>query len=180
MKKLALVIALAVELAVCGCGTSSPPNRATTTTNGNWEAIMTGGTGQGSLLNFVTAFALTTLNGIGQPLDVTGFGFINAGKCFTNGTYQENVAGSATLNAASSGAVTGTLTMTISSVNPKGNVLTLNGTSLTGTSNNTNPGQVGTLSNGVVVGNWTLTGATGCTGSGTFLMCQGTNTCTPP
>jgi hypothetical protein len=62
-----------------------------------------------------------------------------------------------------------------------GNVLTLTG-DLTGTSNGTTS-TTGTLSNGVVVGTWTLTGGAGdpsCTGNGDFLMCQGNNTCTAP
>ena len=143
---------------------------------------MTGGTGQASLLNFVAPFALTTNNGVNEPLDIeAGFGFINSSQCFTNNATQETVTGSATLNALSSGQVTGTLSMTITGAAPTSNVLTLTGTSLTGTSNYS-PGVVGTLSNGVVTGTWTLTGP--CTGSttqqGNFLMCQGANKCTPP
>lgn len=177
MKRLAILIVLALELAVCGCGSSSPSTQVTTTTSGNWEVLMTGGTEQASLLNFITAFSLTNSG----PLDITGFGFINTGKCFTNGANQETVTGSATLNAAANGTVTGTLNMNVASVTPAGNTLKLSG-NLTGTSNGT-VGTTGILSNGVVVGTWTLTGGQGdpsCTGGGTFLMCQGANTCTPP
>jgi hypothetical protein len=177
MKKFAILIGLALELAVCGCGSSSPSTQVNTTTSGNWEARMTGGTDQASLLNFVTAFSVTNSG----PLNITGFGFINSGKCFANGANQETVTGSATLNSASTGAVTGTLSLNVKSVTPAGNSLALTG-NLTGTSSGTT-GTTGTLSNGIVVGTWTLTGGQGdpsCTGSGAFLMCQGTNTCTPP
>lgn len=182
MKKLAIPILLTLSWALGGCGTSTPSPTVTTTTNGNWEVQMTGGTGQASLLNFVAPFALTTNNGVNEPLDIeAGFGFINSSQCFTNNATQETVTGSATLNALSSGQVTGTLSMTITGAAPTSNVLTLTGTSLTGTSNYS-PGVVGTLSNGVVTGTWTLTGP--CTGSttqqGNFLMCQGANKCTPP
>ena len=52
---------------------------------------------------------------------------------------------------------------------------------LTGTSNGT-PQVTGTLSNGVVVGTWMLSGGAGdasCADSGNFIMCQGTSPCTP-
>jgi len=77
--------------------------------------------------------------------------------------------------------VTGTLTLTVQSITPAGNTLTLNG-NVTGTSNGT-IGTTGTLSNGVVAGTWSLTGGAGdpsCTGGGNFLMCQGAATCTVP
>ena len=178
MKKLALMALLAIEFAVCGCGTSGTPSTTTNTqATGNWEGQMTGGTEQASLLNFVTTFTVTNSG----PLNVTGFGFFNAGACFATGTNAETVAGNATLTTSSTNAVTGTLSLTITS-STNGSVLTLDAGSLTGTSNGT-IGTTGTLSNGVVVGTWTLTpgsGVTGCnSGKGNYLLCQDKATCTP-
>jgi hypothetical protein len=179
MKKIAILIALALELAVGGCGsrTSAPPTTSTAT-SGNWEAQLTGGADQASLLNFVTAFSVTNTG----PLNITGFSFINAGKCFANGVDGSTQTGTATLVTGSANQVTGTLNFTVKSVTPAGNTLSLMG-NLTGTSNGT-PTSTGTLSNGVVVGTWTLIGGAGdatCTvPTGNFVMCQGTNTCTIP
>jgi hypothetical protein len=181
MKKLALVALLALELAVSGCGTSgAPPTTTNTQATGNWEAQLTGGTDQASLLNFVTTFTVTNSG----PLDVTGFGFFNAGSCFATGTNAETVSGNASFTTSSTNTVTGTLTLTVTSTT-NGSVLTLGTPSpatLTGTSNGTTT-TTGTLSNGIVVGQWSLTpgsNATQCNaGSGSFLMCQGTATCTP-
>jgi hypothetical protein len=125
----------------------------------------------------VTALSVTNSG----PLDITGFGFINAGACFANGTNGSTQTGSATLVTSSTNAVTGTMTYTVQSVTPAGNTLTLNG-NVTGTSNGTT-GTTGTLSGGVVAGTWSLTGGQGdstCTGQGDFIMCQGAATCVVP
>lgn len=177
MKKLAFLTVLALELAVCGCGGGSSSSTTTTSTSGNWEAQLTGGTDQASLLNFITAF---TVNNSG-PLSITGFSFINAGACFANGANGSTQTGTANLTTSSTSAVTGTLTFTVQSVTPAGNTLTLNG-NLTGTSSATT-GTSGTLSSGVVTGTWTLTGGQGdasCTGTGNFTMCQNSTTCVVP
>jgi hypothetical protein len=185
MKKLALLV-LALELVVCGCGSNTPSTITTTSASGNWEAQLTGGLDQASRLNFVTSFTVTpNTAGTAEPLDITGFGFINDGACFAtdqNGISTETESGQATITTnTGTDQVTGTLTMTVNSVTPSGNTLSLTG-NLTGTSNGTTLTN-GTLSNGVVQGTWTLTGGAGdssCAGSGTFLMCQGAATCTPP
>src|SRR5277367_942559 len=185
MKKLAL-LALALELAVCGCASNTPSTTTRTSSTGNWEAQLTGGVDQASRLNFVTSFTVTANDaGTAEPLDITGFGFINNGACFApdqNGITTETESGLATITTNNgTDQVTGSLTMQVSSVTPAGNTLTLTG-NLTGTSNGTSF-TTGTLSNGVVQGTWTLTGGGGdpsCTGGGNFLMCQGTATCTPP
>lgn len=178
MKKLAFLIVLALELAVGGCGTSTNSTALTTSTSGNWEAQLTGGSDQASLLNFVTSFGVTNSG----PLTITSFSFINAGKCFANGVNGSTQAGNATLVTGSANQVTGTLNFTVTSVTPAGNTLTLNG-NLTGNSNSTTT-TAGTLSNGVVTGTWTLSGGGGdpsCgSQTGNFVMCQGTNTCTVP
>lgn len=176
MKKFALVALLAVELAVCGCGTSGAPSTITNTqATGNWEAQLTGGTEQASLLNFVTTFTVTNSG----PLDIIGFGFFNSGACFSTGANAETENGSASFTTSSTNSVTGTLDLTITSANT-GASLALTG-DLTGTSNGTTT-TTGKLSNGVVVGTWSLTpGNSACTGtaSGTFIMCQDKATCTP-
>jgi len=177
MKKLAILMVLALELAVCGCGTTTPTNQINTQTSGNWEVQLIGGTSEASKLNFVTAFSVTNSG----PLDITGFSFFNNGACFANGVNTSTETGSATLVTGSTNQVTGTLTFTVTSTTPPGNTLTLNG-NLTGTSNGT-IGTTGTLTNGIVVGKWQLTGGAGdpsCSAQGTFLMCQGTATCTAP
>ncbi|HXJ85545.1 MAG TPA: hypothetical protein VMS18_01910 [Candidatus Binatia bacterium] len=178
MKKLALVALLAVELVVCGCGASNnTSNETNTQATGNWEAQLTGGTDQAALLNFVTSFTVTNSG----PLDITGFGFFNAGACFATGTDAENVTGNANFTTSSTTSVTGTLNLTIKS-STNGSVLTLNPGDLTGTSNGTTS-TTGTLSNGVVVGTWSLTpgsGLNGCSSaSGTYILCQDKATCTP-
>ena len=186
MKKLAFLLVLVLELAVCDCGTQTIANTTpATTTSGTWEAQLTGGADQASLLNFVTAFSLNNNNTVTSgPLTITAFNFFNDGKCFANGIDGSTESGNATLITNTADQVTGTLSYKIVSVTPTGNTLTMSG-NLTGTSSGT-PTTAGTLSNGVVVGKWTLTGAAGdptCSvpePGGTFIMCQGTNTCTPP
>ncbi|HKT90022.1 MAG TPA: hypothetical protein VJQ59_16375 [Candidatus Sulfotelmatobacter sp.] len=200
MKKLVL-LALVLEFAVCGCGTQ-PHNAVTTTTSGNWEAQFLGGepsAGTGTLfpasqLNFVTAFDVTSvIEGTPRPLNITGFGFFNAGQCFATGIGAETAIGTATLNTAQSGQVNGSFEYTVTSVatpsTVAGNVLSLTtkGGGVSGTSNGTST-TTGTLSNGIFWGQWTLTSSdTNClpkedNGSvtGTYIMCQGTATCTPP
>jgi hypothetical protein len=182
MKKLAFLTLLALALAVSGCGTGPAPNVVGTSASGFWEAQLIGGTGEASKLGFVTAFNVVN---IGQ-LDITSFSFFNAGACFANGINGSTEAGTASFTTnVGTGQVTGSLTYTVTSVIPAGNVLTLttpNG-GLTGTSNGTTT-TTGTLSNGIAVGTWTLTGGQGdpscVVKQGTFIMCQGKNTCTPP
>jgi len=178
--KIVIFALLALELAVSGCGTSTPTNTTTTSTSGNWEALLSGGIGDASQLNFVTAFTVTNTNGGGnQPLDITGFGFINVGACFVSG---ETENGSANLTTGSTDQITGTMSYTVKSESPSGNTLTLTGTNVYGTYTGTTT-TTGNLSNGVVTGTWTLTGGAGdssCAGSGQFIMCQNASTCTVP
>jgi hypothetical protein len=181
MKKLVFGMVLALELAICGCGSNTIANTVTNTSaSGTWEAQLTGGFDQSSLLNFVTAFRIYDTG----PLDITGFNFFNKeGKCFAIGTINapgSSETGTATLITGAADQVTGTFNFKVTSISPPGNVLTMTG-NVTGTSNGT-PQVTGTLSNGVVVGTWTLSGGAGdasCAGAGNFIMCQGTSTCTP-
>ncbi len=165
MKKLVLLALLALELAVCGCGNSTNASNVPTTasSSSNWEAILSGGAAQAGVLNFVTTFSVGTGGG---TLDITYFSFLTSGPCF--GTQTEN--GSAVFTTSSTNQVTGTLTYTVTGTSTS-SVLTLNGDTVKGTSNN------GTLQSGAVSGTWTLTGPTGCSGSGSFILCQGTSTC---
>ncbi|HEY3973336.1 MAG TPA: hypothetical protein VGM18_10050 [Candidatus Sulfotelmatobacter sp.] len=183
MKKLAILMVLALELAVAGCGSTTPSTTTNTSTSGNWEAQLIGGTGEASKLNFITAF---NVENSGPLSDIT-IGFINQGACFatpvTGPTTTETGSASFTTNT-STDQVTGALTFSITSdLSVNQLVLTSYPNGLTGTSNGTTT-TTGTLSNGVVIGTWQLTGGAGdpsCANqSGTFLMCQGTNTCTAP
>ena len=183
MKTLAILVLVAMEIAVCACGTSPNQNPITnTTSSGSWEAQLVGGTGQAAELNFVATFSVTNSG----PLDITGFSFFNTSACFANGTGASNETGTASFTTnTTTDQVTGALTFTVNSVIPSGNVLTLTAPQggLTGTSNGTIT-TTGTLSNGVAVGQWTLNGGAGdasCNNQfGTFIMCQAAATCTVP
>lgn len=175
MTKFAILALLAVAFVLSSCGaTPTPTNVISTTASGNWEAQLTGGTGQAALLNFVTNFVVTDIG----ALTINGFNFINAGTCFVD---QEQASGSAQYTTAGNGQVTGNLDYQVLSRIPTGNLLKLTGT-LTGTSSG-GTGSTGQLTNGAVTGTWTLTGSSDCGGkdgvSGTFTMCQGHATCTP-
>lgn len=180
MKKLAILLAVALQIAACGCATNNTNQTSTiaTTANGGfWEAQLTGGTGQASLLNFNVAFSVNTTG----PIDVTGFSFFNEGACFSTTANSETISGTTTLGTANNGTVTGPFDMTVKSTT-NSNTLVLKG-NLTGTSNGTTS-TTGTLSNGVVIGTWALTSSdSSCIGSassksnGNFVMCQGAATC---
>jgi hypothetical protein len=180
MKKLAILILVALGMAALACGHSNLAEPAKTAANGFWEAQLIGGRGDASLLDFVSGFSVTNTNGgTSEPLTITSFGFFNLGSCFA--TQNEN--GSANLTTSTTNLVTGSMVYTITSVTPVGNTLTLiadtahNG-GVNGTANN------GVLANGVANGEWTLATTNSntpqCTGGGTFVMCQNAATCTVP
>lgn len=178
-----LGLAVALEVASTACGGTTTTQTPSTAAFGNWEAQLTGGTGDTAGLDFVITFSVTN-NG---PLSISGFGFFNSNACFATGLNQENESGAASFTTSSTGAVNGTLSLTVTS-DTMGSTLSMTG-NLTGTSNGTTT-STGSLSNGVVSGTWTLSNAsipgcnlpaTGTTGiSGTWLLCQGTQTCTAP
>ena len=182
MKKLAILLALALEFAVCGCSYNTPRTAPLTQTAGNWEAQLVPQTGDpASLLNFVIGMSVITNGG----MDITGFAFFNQTACFSTGLTSQTETGNASFTTNNStGQVVGNLTLTITSTT-NGSILKVDSypNGLTGTSNGTLT-TTGTLSNGVAVGTWTLTpgtSANGCTAqTGTFVMCQGAATCTPP
>lgn len=170
MKKIAFAALLALAIALCSCGTTHNTPVPTTSASGNWEAQLVGGTGEASLLDFVTGFSVGSGGG---GFNITSFSFINtnASSCFLSVASET---GSATLTTSSTNQVTGSMNFSVTS--GSGNVLTLttSSTGVTGTSSN------GVLTNGIASGDWSLSGGSGCTGSGTFIMCQGTASCTPP
>ena len=176
MRRLAILVMLTLEFAVCGCGNNTPSTVTNTSTTGNWEAQLISDTGgEGSLLNFVVGFNVTNTG----PLNITGFAFFNQGACFATGLNAETETGKASFTTDASGNVTGTLDLTVTS-STTGSVLSLTG-QLTGTSNGTTT-TTGTLSNGLVVGQWDLkagqgNSSSGCSGGGSFVMCQGKATC---
>lgn len=185
MKKLAFLILLAIAVVVSSCGTRTTPPTTTTTASGFWEAVLTGGLGQATQLNFVVQFTVTNANNAtSEPLSIQGLNFFNNNACFVSG---QTISGSSALGTSTSNQVTGNMNFTITSGVPGGNVLTLTSTALSGTASG------GNLSNGAVTGTWTLTGGQGdpscCVGSsctasgqesspGVFTLCQNTTTCT--
>lgn len=177
MRKLAILILLALGIAALACGHSNLALPIETTTNGYWEAQLIGGIGDASQLNFVTNFSVTNTNGGStEQLSIPSFEFINIQPCFLTQT----PTGTADLTTNTENQVSGTITYTITSLTPSGNVLTLTSTDVSGS---TNGATYTSLTNGVVVGTWELKGGQGssdCAGSGTFVMCQGAATCSIP
>lgn len=150
VRRVGILMLLALELATVGCGSNNNNNNNNTSVGGDWEAQLFGGTGQASLLHFVVSF-----NAIDSgPLDITGFAFFNHGACFsTNDLKSNSGSGDASFTTSNAGKVYGTLDLTVVS-KTTGSTLSLAGT-LTGTSNGT-PTSTGALSNGVVVGKWSM------------------------
>src|SRR5580704_5187122 len=110
--------------------------------NGNWTATLTN-----TAFNFTTSLSV---NG-DQSLRVTNFNFSTSSPCFESG---DSETGSFTLSGIVNGNVTGKFQFTVQSGSPSGNMLTL----------------TGTANGNTISGMWTLTGGTGCNGSGSFTM----------
>ena len=143
MKYFAMAMLLAAAMTLVGCGSNSgnPAN-----INGTWNATLTNTNSQ-TLFSFGTSLVV---NGDGS-LSISNFQFTSNEPCFGETAGTET--GSFSLSGNFNGNVTGSFGFTINSVNPAGNVLTLNGTA-----------------NGKTIsGTWSLSGQ-GCTGSGTFKM----------
>jgi len=137
-------LALALTLAACGGGGPHSGN-----INGTWAATLTNTDGS-TAYTFTTSFTQST----GSTLTITNFTFNSAGPCFASQPTSQT--GSFTLGGDFSGNVNGSFAMTISTLfpGPINNVLTLQGT----------------VSGGAISGTWTLTGNTGCSGNGTFII----------
>lgn len=146
MKHFALATLLAVGLALVGCGANSanPANF-----NGAWNATLLD-------INNTTVFSFGTslvVNGNGS-LTISNFQFNSNSPCFVSG---ETESGSFALMGNFNGQVNGRFGFTVQSGSPSGNVLTLSGTA----------------NGNTVSGTWTLTGGSGCAGSGSFRMVRG-------
>jgi hypothetical protein len=200
MKKVAaIVVLLALAFLIYGCGSNNPPNAITTNTKGNWEALLSGGTGAAASLNFVINFSVSNTTGeSAQGLSISGFSFINNGPCFLTGVTGTAQGGSATITTLSTSQVNGSMSLTISSNatsgTQAGSVLQLTATppagGVSGTSSGT-PTSTGTLSNGIVWGVWNLSSSVAANQAmcgtpgpsaimGDFIMCQNNTTCTIP
>lgn len=148
MKKFAIILLVALELAVAGCGSSQ--TTAAADASGTWQAVLTGGAGEGSVLSFNTKFSVNNDGSV----SVSSISFLTVGTCFVSG---QTGSGTATLTTDSTGLVTGDVTFIVQSGTPAGNTLTLTGTE----------------SGSTITGNWTLTGGAGsddCVGGGDFTM----------
>jgi hypothetical protein len=140
MKKLAVALLLAAGLVLVGCGSN---NSNPSNINGNWTAVLANSS-DGS-----QAFTLTTSiteNNDGT-LSVTNL-TISSSSCFVGET------GSGSFGGNFNGNLTGQFQFKVVSTSPSNNVLTL----------------TGTASGSTIKGTWTLTGGTGCQGSGNFTM----------
>jgi hypothetical protein len=143
MKYFALLAILVVGLALTGCGSND--NSKASNVDGTWNASLVS-SGDTPVLTFGTSI---TSNGDGS-LTITSFSFTDNTSCFSS----ETESGSFTLSGNVSGNVSGKFGMNVQSVTPSGNTLAL----------------TGTVNGNTISGNWTLTGSSGCTGSGTFTM----------
>jgi hypothetical protein len=146
MRKFAVILLLVMGVTLVGCGSNSSKNSGNI--NGNWTAMLTD-TGGLQVFTFATSLIV---NGDGT-LSVSNFSFSTNSPCFVSG---ETESGAFALSGDFNGNVKGTFQFTVLSGAPGGNTLVLSGTA-----------------NGkTIAGTWTLTGGTGCTGSGNFTMSQ--------
>jgi hypothetical protein len=142
MHKLAALLALTLVLGACGTGSSTNGN-----INGNWTAQLTD-----THSNPVFALTTTFTQMSGSAVSVTNLTFTTSTPCFVSG---ESGTGSFILSGNFNGNVTGAFQLTITSGNPSGDTLTLQGTA----------------KNNVITGTWTLTGLhSGCSGNGNFTL----------
>jgi hypothetical protein len=143
MKQCAVIALLLVSLALAGCGAS---NHSPGTINGGWNATLTDTDN-----TTVFSFGLSLLVSGDGTLSISNFNFTTNSPCFVSGGTET---GSFALSGDFNGNVTGKFNFVVQSGSPVGNTLTLSGTA----------------NGGTISGTWTLTGGTGCTGSGIFTM----------
>ncbi len=146
MKQFGIAVLLLLGMTLIGCGSSSSNAN---NVNGTWSATLVGNNNS-TMFQFGTSLKA---NGDGT-LSVTSFNFTTNSPCFANGATET---GSFGVTGDFNGNTSGTFGMTIQSTSPSGNTLTL----------------AGTDSGNSISGTWTLTGSTGCTGSGSFTMTKG-------
>ena len=143
MKQFAVAVVVVVGLVLIGCGSNN--NSSANTVNGTWNAsLMSGGSTP------VFAFGTSMTENNDGSLNITNFSFTTSSPCFAS----ETESGSFTLGGNFNGNVNGKFGMTVQSSTPTGNTLTLSGA----------------VSGNTITGTWTLTGSSGCTGSGSFTM----------
>jgi len=165
MKQVALLLLVAFTLSACSNPTVT--QQAQSAAAGIWSAEIEGGAGSASGFSFTTEFTINA----GGGLNITYFQFLNTTGCFP--VDGQNEQGTMVLNSVnpSTGQTSGTFKYTVKA---SGNTLTLAG-NVTGTEVNGAP----PLTDGLISGTWTLTGAAGCTdSSGTFTMTQGSSSTT--
>lgn len=139
-----LAMALLVTAVVTLAGCGSNSSHGDIT--GHWTAVLTD-----TNFNFATS---VVVNNDGT-LSVSNFSFSTNSPCFVSG---ETESGSFTFTGDFNGKVTGSFTFKVVSGTPSGNTLSL----------------TGTVSGDTITGTWSLTGGSGCTGSGNFTMTKGT------
>jgi hypothetical protein len=161
MKEFAVLLLLALLLNGCGDNHVANPQVAA---GGVWQSEMLGGDGAASGLSFIAQFTVAN-NG---AMNFTSFQLLTQidGGCLPVTGPRPTGTLMVTPNAANQ--VSGTFSLTVVS---GANTLTLTSTSVTGTLNGIND----TLSDGVIIGTWTLKGSTGCNTNGTFTMTQTTS-----
>ena len=143
MKNLAVALLLAAGLVLVGCGSN---NSNSSNINGNWTVVLANGSDGSQAFAFTTSI---TENNDGT-LSVANL-TISSSSCFVSG---ETESGSFALGGNFSGNVTGQFQFKVLSASPSNNVLTL----------------AGTANGNTIKGTWSLTGGTGCQGSGNFTM----------
>jgi len=145
MNKIAIAALLALTLVLGACGSGSSTNNGNI--NGNWTAQLTD-THNDPVFALTTTFTQMS----GSAVSVTNLTFTTSTPCFVSG---ESGTGSFILSGNFNGNVTGAFQLTITSGNPSGDTLTLQGTA----------------KSNVITGTWTLTGLhSGCSGKGNFTL----------
>lgn len=149
MNKLCVIALLAFGLTMAGCGSSNSGNMSANNINGTWSANLMNTDGT-TAFGFSANFAQAS----GSSVTVTNFTITSPSPCFPSTTAETGTFG---LSGNSNGTVTGTFGMTVTTMFPTtNNLLTLTG-----------------MVNGkTITGTWTLTGFSGCSGSGTFTIIQ--------
>jgi hypothetical protein len=122
--------------------------------NGIWESALTGPNAGVGVFNFITSFSV----GSSGSLSVSYFSFLTTGPCFL--VSGDTVSGSFNVTATGTSPAAD-FQFTVQSGN---STLAMTGTA-TGTTDSS-----GNVTWSTITGTWTLTGDTGCTGSGTFTM----------
>jgi hypothetical protein len=181
MKKLAVGVLLGLAIILSSCATSTVNPQIVTSTAGDWEGVLLGGTQDASKLNFVIVFSSININGYGiKPLTITNFNFLNNTSCFPvpKGVTGQPVSGTANLTTNNANQVSGQIIITVTSAPPANSTLILTSDALSGTNSN------GNMTAGAVTGTWTLTSSSpSCPAvpksvNATFTLCQNATTCT--